>query len=99
MPAPPLAITAPPQVWTTGAKTEVVMRLLGLGHCRSTLVGDGGLMQRGISGGERKRLTTAEMVVGPQRLLLMDLISTGLDSATLHSVIAFFIEVRRGAIE
>jgi ABC-type Mn2+/Zn2+ transport system ATPase subunit len=58
------------------------------------MVGDGGLMMRGISGGERKRLTTAEMVVGPQRVLLMDEISTGLDSATLFSVIAFFTSVR-----
>ena len=72
------------------------MQLLGLGHCRDTLVGDGGLMLRGISGGERKRLTTAEMVVGPQRVLLMDEISTGLDSATLHSVITFFTSVRTG---
>ncbi|WIA42005.1 hypothetical protein OEZ86_009302 [Tetradesmus obliquus] len=78
------------EVWGTGVKTEVVMRLLGLGHCRDTMVGDGGLMMRGISGGERKRLTTAEMVVGPQRVLLMDEISTGLDSATLFSVISFF---------
>lgn len=69
------------------------MQLLGLGHCRDTMVGDGGLMVRGISGGERKRLTTAEMVVGPQRVLLMDEISTGLDSATLHSVITFFVTV------
>jgi ABC-type multidrug transport system ATPase subunit len=50
-------------------------------------------MMRGISGGERKRLTTAEMVVGPQRVLLMDEISTGLDSATLFSVITFFTAV------
>lgn len=69
------------------------MQLLGLGHCRDTIIGDGGLMLRGISGGERKRLTTAEMVVGPQRVLLMDEISTGLDSATLHSVIMFFTSV------
>jgi ABC-type multidrug transport system ATPase subunit len=60
------------------------------------MVGDGGLMMRGISGGERKRLTTAEMVVGPQRVLLMDEISTGLDSATLFSVISFFTSVRCG---
>jgi hypothetical protein len=81
------------QVWGSKAKTDVVMQLLGLGHCRDTLVGDGGLMLRGISGGERKRLTTAEMVVGPQRVLLMDEISTGLDSATLHSVVTFFTSV------
>jgi hypothetical protein len=37
--------------------------------------------------GERKRLSTAEMLVGPRRVLLMDEISTGLDSATLFSTI------------
>jgi hypothetical protein len=35
--------------------------------------------------GERKRLSTAEMLVGPRRVLLMDEISTGLDSATLYN--------------
>lgn len=90
-------IPHPVQVWGSKAKTEVVMQLLGLGHCRDTLVGDGGLMLRGISGGERKRLTTAEMIVGPQRVLLMDEISTGLDSATLHSVVTFFTSVRNTA--
>ncbi|KAF6263806.1 ABC-2 type transporter-domain-containing protein [Scenedesmus sp. NREL 46B-D3] len=68
----------------------VLLLLLACAVCRDTLVGDGGLMMRGTSGGERKRLTTAEMVVGPQRVLLMDEISTGLDSATLYSVISFF---------
>lgn len=47
-----------------------------------------------MSGGERKRVTTAEMVVGPRRVLLMDEISTGLDSATLYDVITFFGAVR-----
>jgi hypothetical protein len=65
-------------------------------HCLSlrsnTQVGDA--LIRGISGGERKRLTTAEMAVGPRRVLLMDEISTGLDSATLFSVITFFGAVR-----
>ncbi len=36
------------------------MKLLGVYHCRDTLVGNE--MMRGISGGERKRLTSAEQV-------------------------------------
>ncbi len=36
--------------------------------------------------GERKRVTTAEMLVGPRRVLLLDEISTGLDSATLYAI-------------
>ena len=43
----------------------------------NTVVGDS--MLRGISGGQRKRVTTAEILAGPQSLVLMDEISTGLD--------------------
>lgn len=44
---------------------------------------------RGVSGGERKRVTSGEMLVGNQRVLCMDEISTGLDSAILYSIIRF----------
>lgn len=37
-------------------------------------------MLRGISGGQKKRVTTAEMVVGPKKTLFLDEISTGLVS-------------------
>ena len=47
-------------------------------------------MLRGVSGGERKRVTVSELLVGPQRALFMDEISTGLDSATLYSIICFY---------
>ena len=53
-------------------------------------------MTRGISGGERKRLTTSEMMVGPRRVMVMDEISTGLDSATLFTIIRTLSEVRCG---
>ena len=38
----------------------------------------------GISGGQRKRVTTAEILVGPQSVVLMDEISTGLDRWVLE---------------
>ena len=41
-------------------------------------VGDESL--RGVSGGERKRVTTAEVLCGPACVLCMDEVSTGLDS-------------------
>lgn len=44
---------------------------------------------RGVSGGERKRVTTGEVLVGNQRVMCMDEISTGLDSAILYSIISF----------
>ncbi|KAJ7546115.1 hypothetical protein O6H91_08G025200 [Diphasiastrum complanatum] len=65
--------------------TDYVLKLLGLDNCADTLVGD--QMRRGISGGQRKRLTTGEMLVGPAKVLLMDEISTGLDSSTTYQIV------------
>ena len=44
----------------------------------------GDAMMRGISGGQRKRLTTGEMIVGPTKTLFMDDISTGFYSSTTY---------------
>nr|TKR97407.1 hypothetical protein D5086_0000214000 [Populus alba] len=52
---------------------------------KDTMVGDE--MIRGISGGQRKRVTTGEMLVGPSRALFMDEISTGLDSSTTYQIV------------
>lgn len=63
---------------------EVIIQLLGLGVCADTVVGSA--MLRGISGGQKKRVTTGEMVVGPVRALFADEISTGLDSNTTYQI-------------
>ncbi|KAF8393439.1 hypothetical protein HHK36_021683 [Tetracentron sinense] len=65
--------------------TDYTLRLLGLDVCRDTIVGDE--MQRGISGGQKKRVTTGEMIVGPTKTLFMDEISTGLDSSTTFQIV------------
>lgn len=65
--------------------TELVLQLMALKSCADTVVGDG--MLRGISGGEKKRVTTAEMLVGPSKVLLMDEITTGLDSASAFTIV------------
>lgn len=72
-------------IFGTPLKVDAVIKFLGLTRCQNTMAGD--FMTRGISGGEKKRLTAAEMLVGPTSLLVMDEISTGLDAATLFSVI------------
>jgi ABC-type Mn2+/Zn2+ transport system ATPase subunit len=59
----------------TDIRVDVIMKMLGLWHVRDTVVGNE--LLRGVSGGERHRVTTAEMLVGPRRILLMDEISTG----------------------
>ncbi|XP_077209810.1 pleiotropic drug resistance protein 1-like [Tasmannia lanceolata] len=65
--------------------TDYVLKILGLEICADTIVGN--QMVRGISGGQRKRLTTGEMLVGPAKALFMDEISTGLDSSTTHQIV------------
>ncbi|KAI4355694.1 hypothetical protein L6164_004442 [Bauhinia variegata] len=65
--------------------TEYVLKILGLDICADTIVGDE--MMRGISGGQRKRVTTGEMLVGPANAFFMDEISTGLDSSTTFQIV------------
>ncbi|XP_078161527.1 ABC transporter G family member 36-like [Carex rostrata] len=65
--------------------TDYIMKILGLDICADIMVGND--MVRGISGGQRKRVTTGEMLVGPARVLLMDEISTGLDSSTTFQIV------------
>ncbi|GMF11464.1 unnamed protein product [Phytophthora lilii] len=64
---------------------DVVIQQLGLENCQNTVVGDA--MLRGVSGGERKRVTTGEMAFGNKHVVLMDEISTGLDSAATFDII------------
>ncbi|XP_024402862.1 ABC transporter G family member 31 isoform X2 [Physcomitrium patens] len=65
--------------------TDYIMKILGLEICADTVVGNE--MLRGISGGQKKRVTTGEMVVGPKKTLFMDEISTGLDSSTTYQIV------------
>ncbi|KAK8936083.1 Pleiotropic drug resistance protein 3 [Platanthera zijinensis] len=65
--------------------TDYMLKILGLEVCADTMVGDN--MRRGISGGQKKRVTTGEMIVGPAKALFMDEISTGLDSSTTFQIV------------
>ncbi|XWS08431.1 hypothetical protein CRYUN_Cryun40dG0002000 [Craigia yunnanensis] len=68
-------------------QTDYVLKILGLDICADIMVGNA--MIRGISGGQRKRLTTGEMIVGPTKALFMDEISTGLDSFTTFQIVTY----------
>ncbi|XVE63543.1 hypothetical protein DITRI_Ditri07aG0028400 [Diplodiscus trichospermus] len=65
--------------------TDYILKILGLEVCADTMVGDE--MLRGISGGQKKRVTSGEMLVGPAKALFMDEISTGLDSSTTFQIV------------
>ncbi|KAK7384765.1 hypothetical protein VNO78_30466 [Psophocarpus tetragonolobus] len=69
----------------TSVIIDYILKILGLEVCADIMVGDE--MIRGISGGQKKRLTTGEMLVGPIRVFFMDEISTGLDSSTTFQII------------
>ncbi|WRX21462.1 ABC-transporter [Theobroma cacao] len=65
--------------------TDYIFKVLGLDICKDTVVGNE--MNGGVSGGQKKRVTTGEMIVGPTKTLLMDEISTGLDSSTTYQIV------------
>ncbi|XP_074353091.1 pleiotropic drug resistance protein 2-like isoform X2 [Apium graveolens] len=67
--------------------TDYVLKILGLDTCGDIMVGD--VMRRGISGGQKKRVTTGEMLVGPAKVFFMDEISNGLDSSTTFQIVKF----------
>ncbi|GAB9477607.1 Pleiotropic drug resistance protein abc superfamily, partial [Globisporangium polare] len=66
-------------------RTDLILHILGLTKCADTPVGDA--LLRGVSGGERKRVTIGEMLVGGQSVFLCDEISTGLDSAATFDIV------------
>jgi len=65
---------------------DVIIEQLGLQMCRDTAIGNS--MTRGVSGGERRRVTTGEMEFGMKYATFMDEISTGLDSAATFDIVA-----------
>ncbi|KAH6797602.1 pleiotropic drug resistance 6 [Perilla frutescens var. hirtella] len=75
----------------TSLITDYVLKILGLDICSDIMVGDD--MRRGISGGQKKRVTTGEMLVGPAKVLFMDEISTGLDSSTTFQIVKHMSQI------
>ncbi|KAI4376643.1 hypothetical protein MLD38_014382 [Melastoma candidum] len=65
--------------------TDYILKILGLEGCADTIVGNN--MIRGISGGQKRRVTAGEVLVGPVNALFMDSISTGLDSSTTFQIV------------
>ncbi|CAL9225463.1 unnamed protein product [Arabidopsis halleri] len=70
----------------TNLQTDYILKILGLNICADTRVGDAS--RPGISGGQKRRLTTGEMIVGPVKTLFMDEISNGLDSSTTFQILS-----------
>ncbi|KAH0458194.1 hypothetical protein IEQ34_013509 [Dendrobium chrysotoxum] len=72
---------------TLAGRLDPTLKVLGLDDCADTIVGD--VMRRGISGGQKKRLTTGEIIVGPMKVYFMDEILVGLDSSTAYQIVKY----------
>ncbi|XP_042038572.1 ABC transporter G family member 9-like [Salvia splendens] len=74
---------------------EAVIEQLGLTRCRNSIIG--GPFLRGISGGERKRVSIGqEMLINPS-LLFLDEPTSGLDSTTAQKIVSTLWELANGA--
>ena len=78
------------------ARAEQLLQRLGLSACAHSLIGSaegGGLAGRGISGGERKRLSIASALISSPSLILCDEPTSGLDSANAENAISALKEL------
>uniref|UniRef100_A0A803NX39 ABC transporter domain-containing protein n=1 Tax=Cannabis sativa TaxID=3483 RepID=A0A803NX39_CANSA len=75
------------------ATAEEVISQLGLTKCKDSVVG--GALLRGISGGERKRVSIGqELLINPS-LLLLDEPTSGLDSTTAQKIVSAVAELAK----
>jgi len=66
-------------------RSELIMKVLGISHVADTIVGSSDI--RGVSGGQRRRVSIGECLVGDQGFLVMDEMNTGLDSQSTLEVV------------
>eukprot|EP00981_Chlorochromonas_danica_P010442 scaffold3227_cov188-Ochromonas_danica.AAC.28 len=65
-------------------RIEELLDLMGIAHCRDVIIGD--TRRKGISGGERKRVSVAIELLNRPKLIFLDEPTSGLDSTTAFSV-------------
>lgn len=68
---------------------DVTIKALGLDHVRDTFVGNEEI--RGVSGGQRRRVTIGEMLMNPAPILCGDEISNGLDAASTYDIMTILM--------
>nr|QVT92277.1 ABC transporter [Salvia miltiorrhiza] len=74
-------------------RVEQLIEKLGLSTSRNTYIGDEG--RRGVSGGERRRVTIGVDIIHGPSLLFLDEPTSGLDSTSAHSVIEKVHDIAR----
>lgn len=66
-------------------QVDKIIEKLSLRQCESTIIG--GWMKKGVSGGERKRISIGYELISNPSLMLMDEPTSGLDSSTSLRII------------
>lgn len=78
-----------------GTLVACVTQILGLAHVEDTFVGNSEEV-RGVSGGQRRRVTFGEMIQSfPMPLICADEISNGLDAASIFDIISVVARANR----
>ncbi|CAB81392.1 putative protein [Arabidopsis thaliana] len=75
-------------------QAKAVMTELGLDRCKDTIIG--GPFLRGVSGGERKRVSIGQEILINPSLLFLDEPTSGLDSTTAQRIVSILWELARG---
>lgn len=81
----PKVMTAIQEADRSRLGVNMVLASLGLTEVRDTFVGNTAV--RGVSGGQRRRVTVGEMITSRQPVLCGDEISTGLDAASTFDMV------------
>ncbi|KAF4314968.1 hypothetical protein JM18_009689, partial [Phytophthora kernoviae] len=73
------------------SRVESVLDAMGLNASRNTLVGD--IFRKGLSGGQKRRLSIAIELLSNPSVLILDEPTSGLDSSSAHNVMKFILKL------
>jgi ABC-type multidrug transport system ATPase subunit len=73
--------------------TAHLLRAFGLNSCADTLVGTP--IRKGISGGQKRRVSIASQLVAAPKILFLDEPTSGLDSTASREVMSFIRKIAK----